>query len=178
MKLTEGLFRGRDHMVVGFITTYSISAYHHSICKFEFRSGVLYTTYVIKFVSDLWRVGGFLRVLRFPLPIWLPRYNWNIVESGIKHRRSRRTCSSCSRCATLLCYSCYNPSDMLLMMKGPDCDYDKLNISMVISYSVTVGQVMIATVRNFQSDDFNLTTWNSWFSSFLVSSNAISRKSW
>ena len=25
--------------------------------------------YVIKFVSDLQQVGGFLRVLRFPLPI-------------------------------------------------------------------------------------------------------------
>jgi hypothetical protein len=25
--------------------------------------------YVIKFVSDLWQVGGFLQVLRFPLPI-------------------------------------------------------------------------------------------------------------
>jgi hypothetical protein len=37
--------------------------------------------YVIKFVSDLRQVGGFLRVLRFPLP----RYNWNIVESGVKH---------------------------------------------------------------------------------------------
>jgi hypothetical protein len=32
--------------------------------------------YVIKFVSDLWQVGGFLRVLR---------YNWNIVESGVKY---------------------------------------------------------------------------------------------
>ena len=27
--------------------------------------------YVIKFVSDLWKVGGFLRVLRFPPPIKL-----------------------------------------------------------------------------------------------------------
>jgi len=27
--------------------------------------------YVIKFVSDLWQVGGFLRVLRFPPPIKL-----------------------------------------------------------------------------------------------------------
>jgi hypothetical protein len=34
--------------------------------------------YVIKFVSHLRQVGGFLR---FPLP----RYNWNIVESGVKH---------------------------------------------------------------------------------------------
>jgi hypothetical protein len=35
--------------------------------------------YVIKLVGDLLQFGGFL--LRF-LP---PRYNWNIVESGIKH---------------------------------------------------------------------------------------------
>jgi hypothetical protein len=36
----------RDHMVVGFITTYAISAYHHKSCEFESRSwrGVLDTT--------------------------------------------------------------------------------------------------------------------------------------
>ena len=39
--------------------------------------------YVIKIVSDLRQIGGFLR---FPPPInWPPRYNWNIVESGIKY---------------------------------------------------------------------------------------------
>ena len=38
--------------------------------------------YVLKFVSDLRHVSGFLRKLRFP-----PRYNWNIVESGIKHHK-------------------------------------------------------------------------------------------
>jgi len=27
--------------------------------------------YMIKFVSDLWQVGGYLRVLRFPSPIKL-----------------------------------------------------------------------------------------------------------
>jgi hypothetical protein len=31
--------RGRDRMVVGFITTYAIRAYHHSSCGFESRSG-------------------------------------------------------------------------------------------------------------------------------------------
>jgi hypothetical protein len=41
---------------------------------------------VIKFVSDVRQVGGFLRVLRFPAPIKLPRYNWNIIESGVKHQ--------------------------------------------------------------------------------------------
>jgi hypothetical protein len=38
-------------------------------CEFESRSGRGVQHYVIKFVSDLGQVGGFLRVLRFPLPI-------------------------------------------------------------------------------------------------------------
>jgi len=29
---------GRDRMVVGFITIYAISEYHHYSCEFEFRS--------------------------------------------------------------------------------------------------------------------------------------------
>jgi hypothetical protein len=41
--------------------------------------GVLGTTYV-KFVSDLRQVSCFLRVLR---------YNWHIIESGIKHHRPK-----------------------------------------------------------------------------------------
>jgi len=55
--------RGHDRMVVGFITAYAISAYHHLHCEFESRSGEVYWIqhYVIKFVSDLWQVGGFLR---------------------------------------------------------------------------------------------------------------------
>jgi hypothetical protein len=32
----------------------------------------------IKFVSDLRQVGGFL---------WQSRYNWNIVESDVKHHK-------------------------------------------------------------------------------------------
>jgi hypothetical protein len=62
--------RGRDRMVVGFTTTYTIGAYHHW-CEFESRSGRGVQHYVIKFVSDLWQVGGFLRVLWFPPPIKL-----------------------------------------------------------------------------------------------------------
>ena len=42
--------------------------------------------YVIKFVSDLLHVGGFLQVLRFPPLIKLTAtIYWNIVESGVKH---------------------------------------------------------------------------------------------
>jgi hypothetical protein len=50
---------GRDRMVVGFITTYVISAYHHWRCEFESRSGRGVQHYVIKFV------------LRFPPPMKL-----------------------------------------------------------------------------------------------------------
>jgi hypothetical protein len=51
-------------MVVGFITTYAINAYHYC-CEFESHSGEVYSVqyYVIKFVSDLLQVCGFLRVL-------------------------------------------------------------------------------------------------------------------
>ena len=42
--------------------------------------------YVIKFVSDLRQVNGFLQVLRFsPQENLPPCNNWNIVESGINH---------------------------------------------------------------------------------------------
>ena len=63
--------RGRDRMVVGFTTTYVISAYHHWCYVFESRPGRGVQHYVMKFVSDLRQVSGFLRVLRFPPSIKL-----------------------------------------------------------------------------------------------------------
>jgi len=63
--------RDHDHMVVGFTTTYAISAYHHWCCRFDSRSGQGVQHYVIKFVSDLRHVSGFLQVLWFPPPIKL-----------------------------------------------------------------------------------------------------------
>ena len=50
----------------------SLNPVHGEVCS------ILH--YVVKFVSDLRQVCGFLRVLQFPPPIKL-----NIVESGIKH---------------------------------------------------------------------------------------------
>ena len=49
----------------------------------------MYTRY--NFVSDLRKAGGFLRLFRFPPPIKLtaPRYNWNIVESGVKYHKPK-----------------------------------------------------------------------------------------
>jgi hypothetical protein len=60
--------RGRDCMVVGFITIYAISAFHHLRCEFEPRSSNVKSIqhYVIKLLSDLRQVSGFLR---FPSPI-------------------------------------------------------------------------------------------------------------
>jgi hypothetical protein len=40
---------------------------------------------VIKFVSALRQDSAFHRVLQFP-----PRYNWNIVESGVKHHQANK----------------------------------------------------------------------------------------
>jgi hypothetical protein len=53
---------------VGFTTTYVISAYHHWCCEFGSRSGRDVQHYVIKVVSNLRQVDGFLRVLWFPPP--------------------------------------------------------------------------------------------------------------
>jgi hypothetical protein len=41
--------------------------------------------YVIKFVNDFKQVGGFSPGTPVSSTSWPPRYNWNIVESGVKH---------------------------------------------------------------------------------------------
>ena len=63
-------FGGR-RMVVRFTTSYAIGAYHHWCFVFYFRSGRGVQHYGIKFVSDLWQVCSFLRVLWFTPPIQL-----------------------------------------------------------------------------------------------------------
>ena len=64
---------GRDRMVDGFTTTCSISAITIKGASLNSAHGKVYSIqcYVIKFVSDLWQVCGFLQVLRFPPPIKL-----------------------------------------------------------------------------------------------------------
>ena len=66
-KTTQGRC-GHDRMVVGFITNYAISAYHH--CEFESHPGEVYSIqhYVIKFISDLRQVMVFFGEFRFPTP--------------------------------------------------------------------------------------------------------------
>jgi hypothetical protein len=63
--------RGRDCMVVGLTISYVVGAYHLWCCEFEFRSGRGVQHYVIKIVSDLQQIVGFLQVLPLPSPIKL-----------------------------------------------------------------------------------------------------------
>jgi len=68
---------------LGIPTLYAISAYHHWCCEFECRSGRGVQHYVIMFVSFLHQWN------------WPPRYNWNIVESGVKHHKTNKSLSRC-----------------------------------------------------------------------------------
>jgi hypothetical protein len=62
-QVSDKLYHIMLYLVVGFTTTYAINAYHHNSCEFGSRSCEVYSIqhYVIKFVTDLWQVGGFLR---------------------------------------------------------------------------------------------------------------------
>ena len=46
--------------------------------------------YVIKFVSDLRQVDGFIQVFLFPtVQNWPRRYSWNTVESSVKYHNPK-----------------------------------------------------------------------------------------
>ena len=74
LRITSIQLRGhRDHMVVGFITTYAIGAYRHLRCEFEPHSGEVDSIQhcVIKIGSDLRQVGENHRILWLPPPLKL-----------------------------------------------------------------------------------------------------------
>jgi hypothetical protein len=81
-----------DRMVIGSYLWLSVPIITKVVSSKLVR-GEVYSIqhYVIKFVSDLpKKVSGFLWVLRFAPPKnWLPRYSWNIVESGVKHHNHK-----------------------------------------------------------------------------------------
>ena len=65
---------GHDHMIVGFITIYTIDPHHltKSVRLNPAHSEVyLIQHYVIKFVSELWQAGDFPWLLWCPPPIKL-----------------------------------------------------------------------------------------------------------
>jgi hypothetical protein len=101
--------RGRDRIVVRFTNTYASSAHHHWCCEFESRPLRGVQHYVD--VNDLRQVGGFIPVPRFPPTInWPQRYNWNIVESGVKHHQTNKLYHGGQFNATLLLYRVHIPS--------------------------------------------------------------------
>ena len=51
--------RGRDHMVVGFTTTYAISAYQHWCCEFESRSGQGVQHYIFVYEYECTALKGY-----------------------------------------------------------------------------------------------------------------------
>jgi hypothetical protein len=63
--------RGRIRMVVGFSTTRAVNAYHHLSLLEACDSSVVFSGY-----------SGFLHEYNRP-----QRYNWNIVESDVKHHK-------------------------------------------------------------------------------------------
>ena len=72
--LTNGGRRGRDRQCLSLLS-----------CEFGSWSGRGVQHYVIKFISDLWQIICFLRILRFLHQYnWPPWCSWNIVESGVK----------------------------------------------------------------------------------------------
>jgi hypothetical protein len=83
--------RVRDRMVVGFKTTYAIGAYHHWCCGFDSNPGQGVQHYVIKFVSDLRQVGGFPRVLWFPIvPYNQYKQKCEDTKGAIRSRNSKK----------------------------------------------------------------------------------------
>ena len=71
-------------MVVAFINTYAINAYHHLRCEFELHLCEVYLIqqYVIKFVSDLWQGQWFS--LGTPVPSTNKTACHNITEILLK----------------------------------------------------------------------------------------------
>ena len=81
----------RDRMVFGFTTTYTIGAISTNDVSSNPAHDKMYSIqqYVIKFVSDLRQVGGFLRVLRFPPPIKLTEIFLKVALNTIKQNLSQ-----------------------------------------------------------------------------------------
>jgi len=107
--------RGRDRMVVGITTTNAISDYHNWCCEFESRSGRDVQHYVIKICQ--WLAVG--RWFSPDPPVSSTnktdhhRYNWNIVESGIKHHKTKPNKTKQNQTKPM--YGCFSNNVILYM---------------------------------------------------------------
>jgi hypothetical protein len=109
--------------------------------------------YVIKFVTDLRQLAGFLRVLRF---LFLTTgWPWYTL---MKQKNRWMYYTEPWRLFLELFVLLSNDSSTIKQEWGKEWE-------------------VLKTSGTFRSDDANLTNYNPWFSSFLVSSNTLSRKS-
>ena len=143
---------------VGFTTTYVISAYHHWCCEFESRSGRDVQHYVIKVVSNLRQVDGFLRVLWFPPPTnWPPRYSWYIVERGVQHHQAKNQTHICVSCTLIQCFLVYILSVRsfdLITLKWRNITIHwklKCNLYFIIKLLPSVCQIRFHTVHGYSN---------------------------
>ena len=78
-------------------------------------------------VINLRQVCGFLRVLWFPpQKNWLPWYNWNIVESGVKHHQQTKQTLFMELTLYRTLYSVH------AVMKTKNCKYTSLQLEMLL----------------------------------------------
>jgi len=77
----------RGRMVVEFTTTCAISTYHHYRCELETHSSdtTLFDKVCQWLTAGRWFTPGTL--VSSTNKTDPPRYNWNIVKSGVKHHK-------------------------------------------------------------------------------------------
>ena len=151
------------------LDTYSLQKTHTDIHSFHISHTMEQSSRILHTSSNSWHVQRTARTC-CSLHTHLKTHTENEI-------RSWRIISSCyssgTRHVTLVTnwWKVLNEKRTRLWLRPPK------NISGHLwhRYSVTVNQVMVATVK-LSSNDFNLTTRNPWFSSFLVSSNPLWRK--
>ena len=124
-------------------------------CEFESRSGRGVQHYVIKFVSDLWQVVVFLRVLRFPpSKNWPPWYNWNIVESGVKHHKINQSIPNTKQDSyTFFVRKFHDFSRTFPVFPGPTLSKPSTTISEILSNHIIyhVLTFVYEYIRNYPS---------------------------
>ena len=102
----------------------------------------------------------------------------NPLNIGGELRCSGRSSISCSTCGIRRVVFVTNKlSDKSWMRKGPKF-YDDTRYTYVVICDTDTPDKLWWRPYIFRRDDFNLTTRNPWFSSFLVCSSILSRNSW
>ena len=141
-------------MVVGFSTTYAISANHNQHCEFESHSGEVYSIqhYVIKFVSDLWQIGDFLWVLAVCSTNKPGRH----VKSCVKHRNSNPQYKMCLQCSLIIYFPssykymfCHSYAKVVFLFPYVSCYINKQELSFFSRTLVVIWIIFLCDASTF-----------------------------